>query len=145
MAIIDSVTSFIEKCPLLERKGKKGGMVNINCLSEKPIHYSIDNVPANPMIKKYTDGGSLRQFIFVFASRESYGIEKFDNKEIAEFYENFSDWIEAQDKEKKYPKLGEGLQSTRLEVLTTGYLFDEGQTEARFQIQCRLIYYKGDR
>lgn len=138
MAIIDSVRTFLKTCPLL-----KGGKINVNYLGEKPARYSVDTVPTDPVIKKYASGDSLRQFLFVFASRECYDENELENMDTAKFYEEFGAWIEEQEKNGVYPELADGLRPARIEVLTSGYLFDSDERTARFQIQCRLIYYKG--
>lgn len=139
MAIIDGVRAYLKACPLL-----KGGKINVNYLGEKPTRYSIDNVPADPIVKKYASGDTMRQFLFVFASRECYDADELANMDTTKFYEEFGAWLEAQDKKGNYPELPEGLRPARVEVLTTGYLFDNSERTARFQIQCRLIYYKGE-
>ena len=66
--IIDAVKEYIQKeCPYVS--GKK---IKVNNLGEKPVSMSIEQVPGSPVIKKYVDGGSQRQMIFVLASREEY-------------------------------------------------------------------------
>ena len=133
--IIDSVKEFLSKeCPLIS--GKK---INVNYLGENQ-KYSIDTVPANPVIKKYTDGGSLRQQIFVFASQEYYDQETRENLMAAQFYEEFSDWMEGLD---KVPELGVGLKAVRFEILSSGYLYKANTDKARYQLQFRLIYERG--
>ena len=64
--IIDAIKTFIENnCPLVS--GKK---INVNYLGEKPQRYTIESVPSTPIIKKYSDGGTQRQYLWVFSSRE---------------------------------------------------------------------------
>ena len=136
--IIDAIKTFIENnCPLVS--GKK---INVNYLGEKPQRYTIESVPSTPIIKKYSDGGTQRQYLWVFSSRENYDAEARENLNIARFYEEFSSWIEEQNKNKNLPLL-DGATPLRLEVLTSGYLFRANTDTARYQIQCRLIYYKG--
>ena len=138
MTIIESVAAFIKSCPLLKK-----GKINANYLSEKASSYAIDNIPSDPVLIKYPDGGSKRQFIFIFASRELYGAETVENFRNSGFYEAFGAWIEEQDNARNLPQLGGGLVPLRIEVLSGGYLFDENTGDARYQIQLRLIYYKG--
>lgn len=136
--IIDSVRDFIKTCPFL-----KNGKINANYLGEKAVRYTIDNVPTSPIIRKYVDGGSQRQFLFVFASREFYGPEELENFNVSGFYEQFANWIEEQNDAGNLPVLGAGLKAQGIEALTGGYLYDTNTGDARYQIQCRLIYYKG--
>ena len=43
-------------CPLLDEDGK----VRVNFLGETPIEYVIEEVPAEPIVKRYVDGSSIR-------------------------------------------------------------------------------------
>lgn len=132
--MIKEIKNFIKKCPCLH-----GRKVKTNYLSDKPMTYSIEAVPCRPVIKEYVDGGSLRQYLFVFASREVYDGEEIENINTAEFYEDFSAWLEKCSKNKVLPEIAEG-KSIRVEVLSFGYLFESDARYARFQMQCRLIY-----
>ncbi len=106
---------------------------------------TIDQIPGAPVMKKYVDGGSLRQFQFVFASREEYDSQAWKQIEAANFYENLQDWFEEQNKLEKLPVLEKGLSPVRIETLTSGYVMSTDSKTARYQIQCRLIYYKEGR
>ena len=138
MTIIGSVAAFLATCPLLKK-----GRINANYLSEKAASYAIDNIPGDPVLIRYPDGGSKRQFLFVFASREFYGAETVENFKNSGFYEAFAAWIEAQDGLRNLPQLDGTLEPLRIEVLSGGYLFDENTGDARYQIQLRFTYYKG--
>ena len=134
--IYDSIYKFMTECPLLKNDG-----VNINYLSESPVSYTIEPLPNSPVIKKYTDGSSLCQYDFVFASREYYNQDIVNNKSITEFYEKLQDWIENQ--KGNLPDFeDEKLTAQSLYVTSGGYLYDQTETTARYQIQCKLIYLK---
>ncbi len=136
--MIQEVQKYIKTCPLIEKD-----KINVNYLGEKPVKYTIDNVPVNPIVKRYTDGGSLRQFVFVFASRETYDGNTLENMKISQFFEEFHNWIEEQDDNKIYPVFEDNkITPTKIEVLTSGYLYDNTGTTARFQIQVKLTYRK---
>ena len=49
-------------CPLLDEDGK----VRVNFLGDTPIEYVIEEVPAEPIVKRYVDGSSIRQVLFIF-------------------------------------------------------------------------------
>ena len=134
--IIDEIKKFIKKCPFL-----KSGRINVDYLSDKPNQYTIDSYPADPIIKRYSDGGQLKQFLFLFGSREYYDENTLQNIENNAFYEMFSDWLEEQNKVGNLPVLG-NKESQRIEALSTGYIQDSETNNARYQIQCRLIYYQ---
>ena len=137
--IIDEIRKFIkEECPLI--KGKRS--LKLNCLEEKAPAMTIEQVPCNPIIKKYTDGGSQRQVVFVLASREEYDVELWKQVEAANFFEQLQDWFESASNEKHLPQLANGLTAQRIEVTSCAYKLTNSQTTARYQIQCKLIYYK---
>lgn len=138
--IIDEIKKFIATCPLV--KGKK---IKVNNLDETPLSMTIDQVPGNPVIKKYVDGGSQRQTNFVLASREEYDAQTWKQIEVANFYENLQEWFEEQNHNKNLPELGNSLRALRIEVTSSGYLYSSDTKTARYQIQCRLIYYKEGR
>lgn len=136
MRIIESIRNYILTCPFLG-----DGRVNIDWLGVEPTEYSIDGTPVEPVVKKYIDGGSLRQFNFVFSSIEYYGQDVINNINNSGFYEDFAAWIEVQNKAGILPKLDNGRKAVRIETLNTGYLFGNSPDRARYQIQCRLVYY----
>ncbi len=140
--IIENIRKFIaENCPYI--KGKK--TLKLNCLEGESPAMTIEQVPAEPIIKKYTDGGSMRQAVFVIASREEYDTQLWKQVEAADFYEKLSEWFEDISLQKLLPSLGDGFTALRFETLTTGYLFSVSPDMARYQIQCRLIYMKEGR
>ena len=140
MKIIESVKNFILKCPYLAELAA----VNVDFLPDSPDTYSIEEVPTNAVIQTYLDGSQERQFVFVFASRFYYSDEAKNNIENSGFYEDFSDWMDEQTKNGNLPVMRDGLIPTKIEAMSSGYLFDiSGDlSNARYQIQCRLIYDK---
>ena len=64
--LINSVRDYILTCPFLS-----DWRVNVDYLGTG-MEYSIDPLPCDPIIQRYTDGGSKKQFQFAFTSREEY-------------------------------------------------------------------------
>lgn len=137
MRIIESIRNYIKTCPYLSEFSKG---INVDFLDENTVSYSIEDVPAKPILKKYVDGSSKRQHLFIFTSRESYGSDVFQNIENSGFYEDFSNWIELKNNKGELPILEVDKESIKIETLTTGYAFETSIDKARYQIQCRLIY-----
>lgn len=135
--IVEMIRDFIAKCPLL-----KDGELHVDYLPNHPVHYTIEDEPVNPIIKTYIDGSTQRQHDFVFASREAYGGDVWQNLENCGFYEKFSEWLEQQTRNRILPDMGEQKEALSLQALTTGFVFDTTANDARYQIQCRLIYYQ---
>lgn len=135
MRLIESIRNFILTYPNLN-----DGRLNVDYLGFEPTEYSIDGTPVEPIIRKYVDGGTLRQFNFVFSSVEVYGQDTLNNIANSGFYEDFADWLETSSKAGELPEMEVGKTPLRIEALNTGYLFDTTTNTGRYQIQCRLIY-----
>lgn len=137
--IIDSIRKYIKTCPHLNEFAEG---INVDYLDDNATAYSIEEVPCEPIIKRYVDGSSKRQYQFIFASMESYGADVLQNIDNSGFYEDFANWLDEQNSLNNLPKL-ELKEALRIEATTTGYAFQTDVDKARYQIQCRLIYFQG--
>lgn len=135
--IIDAIREFIKQCPHIEKFN-----VNVNFLSDEINSYSLEEVPVNPILEKYVGGDTVRQFDFVFSSREAYGIDVFQNLQNSGFYEDFLNWIEKQDYKGNLPNLGLGREAQHIKVISTPYAFETEADKARYQIQLKLVYFQ---
>lgn len=132
--IIECVREYIKEFPEL-----KDGYLYVDYLGSQAVEYTVDAVPCDPVYKRYTDGGCLRQFLFLFASREYYSADVNQCIENLSFYELFARWVETQNDRGQLPDL-DGRTPVSLEVLTGGYAFDADENTARYQMQLRLVY-----
>lgn len=141
--IIEAIRDFIKLCPYLQEFEGVDGLVKVNVdyLEESATVYSIEEVPVEPIVKKYINGDSVRQFQFIFASREPYGADVLQNISNSGFYEDFANWIEVQNNN-NLPLLADGYESQEIKVLSPGYAFAVSVDQARYQIELRLKYYK---
>ncbi len=134
--IIDKIRDFMLTCPLLEN-----GSININCLGSKPVCYSIEQVAKEPVVKRYCDGGALKQCCFIFAVRDSYDEVPEFNIEAAELMEQIEGWVEQQNMVGNLPQLENShLFPESIEVTSSGSMFDSTIDSARLQIEFRLLY-----
>lgn len=136
-SIIEGVEKFFLNCDVL-----KDGCLRVDFLGDRPVEYAIEVLPCDPVLKRYTGGDTVRQYLFAFGSREYYSQERLQNIENSSFYERFSDWVEEQSLAGNLPELPEGMEAQELKVLSSGYLFDGSMSNARYQIQLQLKYYK---
>lgn len=141
--IMEGIREFLKECPDIQiyldtlRKD-----VNVEYLEEDAKNYSVESEPIEPVVKRYLDGSEVKQFAFIFSSREAYGREVLDNLANCGFYENFADWLDQCNKEKKFPDIGEGREVTRITATTTPYMFDTSETTAKYQIQVVMKYFQ---
>ena len=121
-SIIEGVADFFKDCPLLN-----AGVFRVDALGDEPQEYTIE-----------TD----RRYQFNFGSQEYYSMDRLQNIANSTFYEDFANWVEAQEAAGNFPELPEGMHPEQLSVLSSGYMFDESMRNARYQIQLELIYHK---
>ena len=132
--LIDSIRTFISSCPFMQ-----DWRVNVDYLGDA-MEYSIDPLPCDPIIQRYTDGGAKKQYQFAFTSKEEYDQDARINIENSGFYEQFAEWLESRSFAGKLPDLETGKSPVRIETMNSGYLYDVDGENARYRIECRLIY-----
>lgn len=132
MKLIDYIRSLLRTCPLLENE-----RINVDFLDAQNGSYSVNTSPAAPIVKRFIDGSSIRQYVFTFSSAELYGEEIRQNLENAGFWEDFMEWIESVTLPQS---LETGQEPQKIEVLSSGYAFMTDADSARYQIECRLLY-----
>ena len=137
MKIVEAIHDYISKCPYI-----KEFEVNVNYLEDKYDSYMIEETPCDPIVKKYIDGSLKKQCQFVFTSKEPYSADVIGNINNSNFYEEFSNWIETNNKEGIFPLLEEGLEPTQIKVISSPYVITTDEDKAIYQIQLNLIYLK---
>lgn len=133
ISIMESVRAYLQTCPLLAN-----GRINVDFLAPEEGGYSINASPAKPIIQSYVNGSSKRQFVFVLASSEYYGEDIRQQLDNLNFYQRFAEWVE----NAALPALESGKQAIAVETLSSGYVFLTEANAARYQIECRIIYYQ---
>ena len=139
MTLVGSVREFIKKCPYLDEFAKS---INVEFLGEEFTSYTLETVPSETVIKRFINGDSIKQFIFIFASRECYGSDVMQNIENSQFYEQFADWIYRENLNGNLPVLSGDKEAMSLEVSTLGYPVQTGIDTAQYQIQLKLKYFE---
>lgn len=139
--IIDSLRDYMRNLKCLDTFNN-AIRVNVNYLEPNADTYSIEDVPVEPILKKYINGDSIRQYAFIFTSREPYGVDVLTNIDNSGFYEKLAVEIESNNNNEILPILDENLEALTIEVTSTGYAFAVTEDTAQFQIQLRLKYLK---
>lgn len=138
--IIQVIQEFIESYPGLKLFDGIFPKVDVDTLEENAHSYMVENVPADPWIKKYLDGSGIKQVVFAITSREYY--EDCENIDTNNFYEGLSDWMDTRTREETLPELGTGKEALEIKATTPGYLYDAECQKAKYRIQCQLKYYQ---
>lgn len=139
--IIEGIRNYIRTCPHLQEFDNVV-RVNVNYLDSDTDSYSIEEVPSEPILKTYIDGSTIRQYQFVFTSREPYNSDVLNNIDNSGFYQNFADWIEEQNSLGNLPILNAELEPLEIKTTSIGYAFAISEDTAQYQIQLRLKYLK---
>ena len=139
--IIEAIRKYFLGCPVLE-KFNNITLLNVNYLSDDTDTYSIEELPCEPILKRYADGSTKRQYQFTFCSREPYSAEILQNIENSGFYEEFADWIEENSDNSILPILDGKLEATSLKVISSAYVVQVTEDTANYQINLKLEYIK---
>ncbi len=115
--------------------------INANYLAGEADNFSIEEMPCEPILKKYLDGSTKRQFQFAFCSREPYGAEVIQNIDNSGFYEEFTEEIERNNDEGILP-IDSNIEAIVLKVASSAYVVSTEEDTAMYQINLNLIYYK---
>lgn len=139
MKIIESIRNYISE---LDCMSTFENAINANFLDGEVDSFSIEEVPCNPVLKKYLDGSTLRQFQFAFCSREPYGAEIIQNIDNSGFYEDFADEIESKNNEGVLPIGDSNIEPIELKVTSSAYVVATEEDTAMYQINLNFKYFK---
>ena len=137
--IIESVREYIQNLSCLSTFNNA---INVNYLSDDDNSFSIEEVPSQTILKKYVDGSSLRQYQFIFTSKEPYSEEILQNIDNSSFYEDFANEIEMKNFKGDLPLL-DNLEARSIEVTSSPYCVRATEDKAIYQINLNLKYFKG--
>lgn len=132
MSMIEAVKAWLESCPLLE-----GERIAVDYLAAEPGSWAIDVTPVQPIIKRYINGATQRQYSFDLAAKRRYGDDIAQNSGNLELYEQLAAWLSAPP---FLPDLGAGKRVQKSEVVSSGFAAYADTKSARYQISCRIIY-----
>lgn len=137
MTVIECVRDWLKEYSGLS------GRLDVDFLGEDADTYSIDTIPSEEVIKRYKDGGCVKQFQFAISSRRFYDQNIAQNIDNLKFFEDLGAWVEKKAKARQLPVMDSGRTAQKIIVTSTAYPFivtEDGK--ARYQMQMRLEYYK---
>lgn len=137
MTVIECVRDWLKEYSGLS------GRLDVDFLGEDADTYSVDTIPSEEVLKRYKDGGSVKQFQFAVSSRRFYDQNIAQNIENLKFFEDLGAWVEERAKARKLPVMDGGRTAQKIVVTSTAYPFVVSEDgKARYQMQMRLEYYK---
>ena len=138
--IVESVKKYFEE---LTSISVFNNAINVNYLDDEINYFSIEEIPTSPIIKRYANGTTLRQYQFSLNSRAIYNEEILQNIENSGFYEKLCEEIEQKDNYGILPILEGNKQAVNLEITSTPVIISNDSTSAIYQINFNLKYIKG--
>ena len=136
MAVIEFIRNWLKEYPGLK------GRLDVDFLDEEAETFSIDTIPCEEVIKRYTRGASLKQYQFAISSRRYYEQNIETNVENLKFFENLTNWIENKMYKRELPEMDSNRTALRIIVTSNAYPFIVSEDgKARYQIQLRLEYF----
>lgn len=136
-SIMEGLATYFLQCPLL-----KDGVFRVNALGSDPVEYALESAITSPILKKYVNGSSVRQYQFNFNSKEAYSMDRIMAIRNEGFYEDFCNWVEGQSMAGNLPEMPEGCEAQELTVLAPGFMLDASMENAFYQVQLQLKYFK---
>lgn len=136
--MIEQVRTYIASCPYL----KEFTEVNVDYLKDKVTAYSVnEGVSYNPVISRDIVGNEECQFQFSFDAKLYWNEEIANNIDNSKFFNNFSEWLRENNKNKIFPVV-EGVEIESIKAVTNGYLFTTNADEAVYRISCVMNYWR---
>lgn len=136
--MISQMKEYLSQCPAFD-----GQKIKINYLGGKAGASSLEMVPAITVVKEYADGGMLCGRDFVLALRQEYTEADISNRVAAEKCQQIEDWIKLQNDTGNLPHLEKNGVSCSVQVIKGFGIATVNSVDARYEMQLRLIYYKG--
>lgn len=127
---MELIGKFIETCPLLNK-----GKVNLDYIKEKPQSYSIDEIPVEPVLNYFRDGGRRLQIQFDFSIQANFSV--LENIKNSKFCDNFTKWIYEQNEKDNLPKI-DGIDW--IKCLGRGTITRTTETTAIYSIPMQVAY-----
>lgn len=127
---MELIKEFIETCPYLKK-----GKVNVDYLKDKPLSYSIDETPVDPVLQNFSDGGRRLQIQFDFSVQANFSA--LENIKNSKFCDDFTDWIYEQNKQENLPKIDGAVW---IKCLGRGTILQTTDSTAIYVIPMQVAY-----
>ena len=135
MTAMESLNAYFRSCPLLAEGKFPGDM----CAGQD-IPFTLEGFAQDNAVQRYVHGDALREATFVLTTQDSYPRQNLQGLFDGGFQEQLQAWLQL---DGNLPALPQGMQAQS--VITQGAMYQVDQTteQVRYQVQCKLVYFKG--
>ncbi len=138
MTIMESLNNYLDTCPLLA-EGKFPGQM----CGGKEVQAVLEGISQESVLQRYVDGTSAREALFALSSRDSHPRADLQGLFDNGFAEQLQTWVDQQAAAGQLPSLPQGLSPQEIQIQGAAYQPDQTTEQVRYQVQCKLIYFKG--
>lgn len=138
---IRAMQAWLKACPLVSELREGGVLLRVAYLGTEPVEFSIEDSPGDPVVKRYFSGADKVKN-FLLSSRMEYSPDAAQQAANSGFFDELADWIDEQNRAQNLPTLGEERKPQRVEVTSSGYLFNTEGSACQYQMQLALYYYQ---
>lgn len=121
-----------------------GDILNFNFSPESGDSFALVTNYAEKVVQEYIDGTKKKAYGFTILIVKSYSTDGDDlNLQCMNFVQGFMDWMDEQDRRRKYPAFPDTCEIEKMEVLQNMPNLAEVNAEecwARYMVQCRIVY-----
>ncbi len=117
--------------------------IYFNVTNSEPGNLSLNSVQNERELDKFIDGSRRVEFLFALDLVKEYDTGTSTiNLEANKEFENISEWIEAQNKDKNFPAFGNNIIIEQVDVLETvpSVTIDTQAGMAKYQGQFKITY-----
>lgn len=138
---ITAMRDWLRTCPLVASAQEDGVEFKVSYLDPRTEQYSISDMPSDPILKRYFSG-TRRLKNYVLASRSAYSEDSAQQADHSGMWDALTDWVEAQNDAKNFPKLDGGRTVLGVRVSSSGTILEASDNTCRAQVQIQLVYYQ---
>lgn len=135
----ENLRLWLRECPAISQIDRFG----VDFLGQNPTEYTIFSVPSTIAYGKDILGElyvkPIQEINYIFACRFPFSKNILQNLDNLGFFTQVRNWIIAQNKQKNFPDIAEGIILSVIPTLTP-YVFEAGSDSGRYQIQLKVTY-----
>lgn len=124
--MLKRITECLQKCPFFANT-----VIGQDYLGENIGAVSVHGISCEPVVQRYADGATMRQFMFDVLVRLDVSTE------AEPYFDIVAEWFS-----QAVPLLEDGQCAQRFEIVKSAAVQDRHYSNVRYGMTCRLLYYQ---